>query len=473
LATKVEMPQMGESVVEGTILTWLKKEGEDVAVDESLVEVSTDKVDTEIPSPVAGTLVKILVQEGETVEIGTPLCEVDESGGAAPPATAGTAATAEAKPEPQKGEEAKPTEETAPAAEATEQVEEKAPPKPQRAPEPDEAKPPPKERPKPAAPERPAASAAPAGEAQVLSPIVRRLAREHDVDLAQVRGTGSGGRITKEDVLAFVERGAQAPAPAAAPDGQRAPAPAAARAAPPPAREAAGERTETHELTHIRKRIAEHMRASLATSARAWNAIEVDMEEIAKVRAKVGEEFRKREGFSLTYLPFVSRAVCDALAAHPLVNASLAEDLSGATYHNYVNLGIAVATDYGLIVPVIKGAEALNVVGLARAIRDLGERARDKKLQPDDVGGSTFSITNPGPFGSFMSLPVINQPNVAILSTEIVEKRVVVIGDMFGIRHRTFLSLSWDHRLLDGADSMRFLQRLKENLETWDFSREI
>ena len=235
----------------------------------------------------------------------------------------------------------------------------------------------------------------------------------------------------------------------------------------------AGARTEVQPVTHIRKRIAEHMVASLATSARAWNAIEVDMEEIAKLRADVGEEFRKREGFSLTYLPFVTRAVCDALLANPVVNASLSDDLTEATYHNYVNIGVAVATDYGLIVPVIKGAEALNIVGLARAVRDLGERARDKKLQPDDVGGSTFSITNPGPFGSYLSLPVINQPNVAILSTEQVEQRVVAIDGMIAVRHRTFMSMSWDHRLLDGADAMRFLQRLKENLETWDFSRDL
>ncbi len=194
------------------------------------------------------------------------------------------------------------------------------------------------------------------------------------------------------------------------------------------------------------------------------------MENVERVRAAAREEFRAREGFSLTYLPFISRAVCDALGEVPVANASISNELTEATYHNYVNLGIAVATDYGLIVPVIKGAEALNVVGLARAIRDLGERARDKKLNPDDVGGSTFSITNPGPFGSYLSVPVINQPNVAIIGTELVEKRVVVIDDMIAIRHRTFLSMSWDHRLLDGADAMRFLQRLKENLETWDFS---
>jgi pyruvate dehydrogenase E2 component (dihydrolipoamide acetyltransferase) len=487
MATKVEMPQMGESVVEGTILTWLKKEGDAVEVDEPLVEVSTDKVDTEIPSPVAGTLVKILVQEGETVEIGTPLAEVDEGGAGAE----ARPETTEAEPPAEQDSPAETPEEQTekkPSAEEVRQSEQEAQEAPQAEPEREApAKAEPKKAPEPArAPERPAASAAPApatdegnGKAQVLSPLVRKLAREHNVDISQVRGTGAGGRVTRDDVLAYVERGAPAPpaeaAPGAAPpDGRQTTPAAAARAAPPPVREAAGEgRTEAKPLTHIRKRIAEHMVASLQTSARAWNAIEVDMEEIAKLRARVGEDFRRKEGFSLTYLPFISRAVCDALGAHAVVNASLAEDLSEATYHNYVNLGIAVATDYGLIVPVIKGAEALNVTGLARAIRDLGERARDKKLQPDDVGGSTFSITNPGPFGSYMSLPVINQPNVAILSTEVVEKRVVAVGDMIGLRHRTFLSMSWDHRLLDGADAMRFLQRLKENLETWDFSHEL
>ncbi|MGH2760956.1 MAG: 2-oxoglutarate dehydrogenase, E2 component, dihydrolipoamide succinyltransferase [Actinomycetota bacterium] len=448
MATKVEMPQMGESVVEGTILNWLKSEGDDVQVDDPLVEVSTDKVDTEIPSPVAGKLVKILVQEGDTVEVGTALAEIDESG-------SGAATTAEPKAEERKAE-AEPIEEPREEQPAAESEPDKAPP----APEEEE-------------PAAAAASAAPAG--QVLSPIVRRLAREHDVDLSQVRGTGAGGRVTRDDVLAFVERpGGNGDRKGAAVSGDgRAAAAAAERVAPPPTRAAGGERTEAQPLTHIRKRIAEHMRKSLDTSARAWNAIEVDMEPIARLRAEVGDAFRKREGFSLTYLPFIGRAVCDALLAHPEANASVSEDLSEATYHHYVNLGIAVATDYGLIVPVIKGAEALNVVGLARAIRDLGERARDKKLNPDEVGGSTFTITNPGPFGSFMSLPVINQPNVAILSTELVEKRVVVVDDMIGVRHRTFLSLSWDHRLLDGADAMRFLARLKENLETWDFSHEL
>ncbi len=447
MPTKVDMPQMGESVVEGTILTWLKKEGDTVAVDEPLVEVSTDKVDTEIPSPVAGTLVKILVPEGETVEIGTSLAEIDEGGGSS------SAPAAEAPANEEKEPEAEPEPEPEPEAEEPVEAakpEAKPEPKPEAKPEPE-----PKSEPAPAAADV---------ESQVLSPLVRRLAREHDIDVSQVRGTGSGGRVTRDDVLAYADRGAPS-------EGKR--QATAERAAPPPLREGAGDRTGVQPLTHIRKRIAEHMRASLDTSARAWNVIEVDLEEIAKLRAAKGEEFRRREGFSLTYLPFISRAACDALLAFPVANASIAADLSEATYHNYVNLGIAVATDYGLIVPVVKGAEAMNVVGLARAIRDLGERARDKKLSPDEVGGSTFSITNPGPFGSYVSLPVINQPNVAILSTELVEKRVVVVDDMIGIRHRTFLSMSWDHRLLDGADAMRFLQRLKENLETWDFSHEV
>lgn len=464
MATPVEMPQMGESVVEGTILTWLKKEGDPVDVDDPLVEVSTDKVDTEIPSPVSGTLVKILVPEGETVEVGTPLCEIEE-------------ATAQAKPEPVGAGAPAAAKEAEPAPEPKAEEKEAAPPEPEPEPK-EEPAPEPREEPAaapaPRAPEprpaeRPAASAAPerAEEAgQILSPLVRRLAREHNVDPSQIRGTGAGGRVTKQDVLAYAERGQ--------PDGQRAaPAAAPARVSPPQAREAAGERTTTEPLSHIRKRIAEHMINSLRTSARAWNVIEVDMEPIASLRGQTNPEFRRREGFSLTFLPFIARAVCDALVRHPVVNASVSDDVSEVTYHNYVSLGIAVATDYGLIVPVIRGAEALTVVGLARAIRELAEKARDKKLNPDDVGGSTFAITNPGPFGSYVSLPVINQPNVAILSTEVVEKRVVVVDDMIAIRHRMFLSMSWDHRLLDGADAMRFLQTVKENLETWDFSHDL
>lgn len=457
MATPVKMPQMGESVVEGTIIKWLKGEGDSVEMDEPLVEVSTDKVDTEIPSPVAGTIVKHLVEEGDTVEVGTDLCEVDESGegeGEAPAAEAEPEPEAEAEPEPEPEEEPEPQ------------------PEPERAPAAEEEEP----------EERPAASRAPsraperggpptrepqqARPGQVLSPLVRRLAREHDVDLSRIEGTGAGGRITKQDVLDSVD--GRAPAREAPPREE------APRRPTPPVRPQAGDRDEAKPLSHIRKRIAEHMLGSLETSARAWNAVEVDMERIARLRGEVNPEFKRREGFSLTYMPFITRAVVDALQEHPVVNASIREDLSEAIYHNYVNIGVAVATDYGLIVPVVKEADGMNVVGLARAIRDLGERARSKDLAPDDVGGSTFSITNPGPFGSVLSVPVINQPNVAILGTEAVEKRVCVLdGDTIGIRHRMFLSLSWDHRLLDGADAMQFLATLKENLETWDFSNEV
>lgn len=478
MATPVTMPQMGESVVEGTILTWLKSEGDTVEADEPIVEVSTDKVDTEIPSPVSGVLVKILVAEGETVEVGTAICEVDESGSgasAAPatkdePETKAAAAGSEQQPE-------EPAETEAAAEEpAAEQTEEDAPAQPTAKPaakaQPASAPAAKRAAPATATEERPPAEDN--GDGLVLSPIVRRLARENDVDLTRVTGSGRGGRITKQDVLDHIAAAGAAPAAqtTAAPAAHAGTAPAA-KVAPPPVREAAAGRDEVRPLDRIRKRIAEHMVASLQQSARAWNAIEVDMETIARLRAQVNPAFKAREGFSLTYLPFIARACVDALSEVPVVNATMSEDGSEATFHHYVNLGIAVAADYGLIVPVVKGAESMNVVGLARAIRDLADRARGKKLSPDDVAGSTFTITNPGPFGSFVSVPIINQPNAAILSTEGIEKRVAVVDDMIAIRHRTYMCLSWDHRLLDGADAMRFLQRLKQNLETWDFSTEV
>lgn len=460
MATPVQMPQMGESVVEGTILKWLKAEGDTVEMDDPLVEVSTDKVDTEIPSPVAGTLVKILAQEGDSVEVGTAICEVDEAGGAA----GGSAAPAEEA----KTEAAEAPAETEAAAEPEASAETEAPADAQ-VPQADGAE----------TKQQPAASGSPVSApprqgppsrengkpGQALSPLVRRLARENNVDIAQVRGTGQGGRITKSDVLAYVQRPTpQAPASASGkPVGRTVPAPVAR----------SGERDEVKPLGHIRKRIAEHMVKSLHTSARAWNAVDIDMENIAQLRKEVNPAFKASEGHSLTYLPFICRAVVDALAAYPVVNASVSEDLSEAVYHHYVNIGIAVATDYGLIVPVVKDADTMNVVGISRAIRDIAARARSKNLQPDEVTGSTFTITNPGPFGSYLSVPVINQPNVAIIGTEAVEQRVVAVDGMIAVRHRMFISMSWDHRLLDGSDAMNFLARLKENLETWDFSREV
>ncbi len=463
--TTVTMPQLGETVVEGTILRWLKREGETVALDEPLFEISTDKVDTEVPSPAAGVLTKILVPEGQTVAVRTPLAEIEESGVGASPGAAQTAGVSAAPAAPARG-----------GGEAPESA-------------------PPLAPPQTASPEEPTptgAAAAPsvAGarglpdrgpRSQILSPLVRRLADEHGVDLSQVVGTGTGGRITKGDVLAYVaERSAAAappppaaPPPAAAPAPQPAAAPApqpAAAPAPQPAA-VAGPREEVVPVSHIRRLIAEHMTRSLQISARAWNAVEVDMENVARLRERAKEAFRAREGFNLTYMPFVARAVCDALLAFPMVNAEMrGEEI---VIKRYVNLGIAVSYDEGLIVPNVKGADSMNLLGLARAINDVAVRARAKKLTPDEVHGGTFTITNPGPFGSLISVPIINQPETAILAFDTVEKRPVVIDDAIAIRHRVYVSLSWDHRVIDGALASQFLVRVKQNLETWDFAEDL
>jgi 2-oxoglutarate dehydrogenase complex dihydrolipoamide succinyltransferase (E2) component len=414
--TTVTMPQLGETVVEGTILRWLKREGDLVQADEPLLEISTDKVDTEVPSVASGRLAKILVPEGATVKVGTELAIIEEEGATA------------AAPEPER---------VAAAA--------------------------------PAAP--PAAAPAPEGpRSQVISPLVRRLAAEHGVDLAQVVGTGAGGRITKSDVLAYIAaRGEAAPAAAPAPV-SAAPAPAPAVTAPP-APAAAGAEEEILPVSHVRAKIAEHMKRSLEVSARAWTAVEVNMENVARLRERYKDAFKAREGFSLTYLPFVARATAEALLAFPLVNSELREDR--IVLKRYVNLGIAVSYEEGLIVPVLKGAHTMNLLGIARGINDLATRARAKKLHPDEVHGGTFTITNPGSFGSLMSVPIINQPETAILSTDAVEKRPVVIDDAIAIRHMMYLSMSWDHRLIDGALATQFLVRVKQNLETWDFAEDL
>jgi pyruvate dehydrogenase E2 component (dihydrolipoamide acetyltransferase) len=457
--TTVTMPQLGETVVEGTILKWLKREGETVALDEPLFEISTDKVDTEVPSPAAGVLTKILVPEGQTVAVKTPLAEIEEAGAGAPSGVAHLASTdtSGAPPVSVHARDAAP--EPAPTAPVHMTS---APPLPDAA---------------------ASASVARAGglpdrgpRSQILSPLVRRLAEEHAVDLSQVVGTGTGGRITKNDVLAHVAaRGAPAPAPPA-PTTAPAPPPAPTTAPAPPSPApvppvAAGPREEVVPVSHIRKLIAEHMTRSLQVSARAWNAVEVDMENIARLRERTKEAFRAREGFNLTYMPFVARAVCDALLAFPMVNAEMrGEEI---VIKRYVNLGIAVSYDEGLIVPNVKGADSMNLLGLARAINDLAVRARAKQLKPDEVHGGTFTITNPGPFGSLISVPIINQPETAILAFDTVEKRPVVVEDAIAIRHRVYLSLSWDHRVIDGALASQFLVRVKQNLETWDFAEDL
>jgi pyruvate dehydrogenase E2 component (dihydrolipoamide acetyltransferase) len=454
-AVDVVMPQMGVSVSEGTITRWLKQEGEQIEADEPLLEISTDKVDTEVPSPASGTLTQILVQEGETVDVGTKLGQI---GGAAAEAPAEAA-----EPEP-----------PAPAAE------EAAEPEPS-APEP-AATPPAAEQP---------AQPPPSGNGKAfVSPVVARIASEHGVDPSQVPGTGSGGRVTKKDILAFVESGGaqqQQPheQPAAAPE----PAQAAAPAAPAPAKEpapppkppapapvAAGETLpgETVEpITAMRRGIAEHMRRSLDTAAHVTSAIEVDFSRIVSVRERLKKEYQAAYGVNPTYLAFVAKASVETLRDYPYVNAEMRGD--SIVTRSFVNLGIAVelAEGKGLIVPVLRNAEGLNLLGLARGIAEIAAKARNKQLVPDDVQGGTFTITNPGGYGTFHGTPVISQPQSAILGTYALVKRPWVVEDELGhdviaIRPLMNITLTYDHRLVDGALAGRFLHDLRERLEGWE-----
>jgi len=413
------MPQMGESIVEGTLTRWLKKAGDKVERDEPLFEISTDKVDTEIPSPVAGVLSELLVEEGKTVGINTVVARVTEEGAAAPPAAA---APPKAEPKP----EAKPAAAPAPP---------------------------------------PAASAPEAAEpAGPLSPLVRKMARENAIDLAKVTGTGAGGRITKQDLESYMATPAPvAAAPvAAAPPKAPAPPPPTPFVPPPPA---TGAKTRIEPLSNMRIKIAEHMVNSKRTSAHVTTVHRVDMTRVAKMRAKHKEDFASRYGMSLTFLPFVTRATVEALRTYPLLNASI--DGTNIVYHNEINLGIAVALENGLIVPVIRGADEKNVLGLQRSIVDLAARARSRQLKPDEVLGGTFSITNFGSFGSVFATPIINQPQVAILGVGAVEKVPVVIDDAIAIRSQAFLALTFDHRLIDGALADQFTAKVKHVLETW------
>ena len=447
--TDVLMPQMGESIVEGTLTRWLKKPGETVGRDEPLFEISTDKVDTEIPSPAAGVLKEVLVEAGATVQINTVVARIDDgaSGGGAP---AEEAPKAEAAPAPAAAT-------PAPAAPA--------------APVP--------AAPVPAAPVVEAAPAAESGSEDLgpISPLVRRMAREHNIDLGSVSGTGAGGRITKADVENYLASKTapavpvsapaaaapvSAPVPVAVP-APAAPAPAAAAIAPVAPAEVAKVRVEA--MSGMRQKIAEHMVLSKSTSAHVTTVHRVDMTKIAKLRNARKNAVKERYGFSLTYLPFITRAAAEALRAFPIVNASI----QGANilYHNEVNIGIAVALDNGLIVPVIKNADEKNVLGLQRSIADLANRARSKQLKPDEVQGGTFSITNFGSYGSLFATPVINQPQIAILGVGAVEKQVVVVDDAIAIRDMAYLALTFDHRLIDGALADQFCLRVKSVLENW------
>ena len=490
--TTISMPQLGETIIEGTILKWLKREGETIERDEPLFEISTDKVDTEVPSPVTGTVSKILVEEGQTVPVGTDLAEISDDGsaandsgaaGAAPvggptPAVEEASSGSSAGVEPPS--EATPAASTASARSASAVAEGSAAEMP--AVEPATAQ----------GAEATAASAtspapAPSGgsadlpdrgpRSRILSPLVRRLANEHGLDLARVEGTGAGGRITKQDVLSAIDSGgAAAVAAAPAPTEVTAPAPATTPTVPTPTvapvqPAVAGPGDEVAPISHIRKLIGQHMLASLETSARAWTMVEVNVDHLVKLRDRAKEAFKAKHGVNLTYLPFVIRASCDALLTHPEVNSELRGD--EIVRHRYVNMGIAVSYDAGLIVPVIKGADAMNTVGLARAIADLAARARAHQLKPDEIQGSTFTITNPGPYGSIASLPIINQPNTGILSLDAIQKRPVVIDDTIAIRSMVNISMSWDHRTIDGEIATRFLARVKQNLETWDFAEDV
>jgi 2-oxoglutarate dehydrogenase E2 component (dihydrolipoamide succinyltransferase) len=443
--TDVVMPQMGESIVEGTLTKWLKKAGDRVDRDEPLFEISTDKVDSEIPAPAAGVLSEILVQEGATVAINTVVGKIDEAGGAAAPAAKHAEQPAAKTPEP-------------PAPKAPEQKPEAAPPptaKPAAPPPPSETQPTPEA----------------AEDLGPLSPLVRRMAREHNLDLRDVRGTGAGGRITKQDVEAYLAaKSAPAPAsPAAA--APAAPAPAARPTPPPPTEpplpRVEPAKTRVEAMSVMRQRIAEHMVFSKHTSAHVTTVHKVDMTKIAKVREKLKGEVQTRYGFSLTYLPFIAKAAVGALREYPILNASI--EGTNILYHNEINIGIAVALDggNGLIVPVIRHADERNVIGLQRAIADLAARARGKQLKPDEVQGGTFSITNFGSFGSIFATPVINQPQVAILGVGSVEKTPVVIEDAIAIRSMAYLALTFDHRLVDGALADQFCQKIKSVLENW------
>ena len=481
-AVDVVMPQMGVSVSEGTITKWLKSEGEEISADESLLEISTDKVDTEVPSPATGVVKQILAQEGETVAVGAKIAVIA-------PAGAGAAAAAEERaPAGEVADEAPEpsTQEASAAATAPSSAEGDAP----AAQAPPEA---------PLAPPEPARAEEPEGDGRgegraFVSPVVARIAAEHGVDVGQVEGSGRGGRVTKKDIMSFIESGgaraaaeaapAEAPAAPAPPEPAPAPPAPAPEAAPPtppapapspaPAAAAAPAAGETVEpMTAMRKGIAEHMRRSLDTSAHVTSAIEVDMSRVVAIREKLKPEYQKGYGVNPTYLVFVARAVVETLKEYPWVNGEIRDDQ--IVTRNFVNLGFAVELEggKGLIVPVVKNAEGLNLLGLARAVTDIAERARSKKLLPDDVQGGTFTITNPGGYGTFHGTPVISQPQAAILGTYAVVKRPWVIQDEHGndviaIRPIMNLTLTYDHRLVDGAYAGRFLRDVKAKLETWE-----
>ncbi len=534
----VTLPQLGETVTEGTITKWFKAVGDSVALDEPLFEVSTDKVDTEVPSPIAGTVLEIRVNEGDTVSVGSVIAVVGDGAadaaadgaGAADAATGTAEAPAEAAsvptPEPQPAPQPAPAPQPEPPAPAPEPVPQPEPipapepvPQPQPGPAPAPPGPTPEPPAPPPAPPTPGPVPAPepmppvpqatdgASDNRLLSPVVRRLVNEYGLDPGAITGTGTGGRITREDVLAHIERGggAAAPAPQAAPAAQAAPPPAqaapppaaaaaappaaAAPAAPAPAAQApapaaaaapaaqAASRDESVRLSKIRKLTGDHMIMSKAVTPHAFSVVEVDFANVDRTRSAVKSEWKASEGFSLTYLPFICRALVDALAQFPHLNASVGE--KELIVHRYIDLGIAVDLDYqGLLVPLVRDAETKRLRAIAREISDLAGRAKSRKLSPDEIQGGTFTVSNNGSAGSVLTAPIINQPQVAIVSTDAIIRRPVVVdladgGEGIAIHPVGNLAMSWDHRAFDGAYAANFLHEVKTTLETRDWSAEL
>jgi pyruvate dehydrogenase E2 component (dihydrolipoamide acetyltransferase) len=455
--TDVVMPQMGESIVEGTLTKWLKKPGEKVERDEPLFEISTDKVDTEIPAPTSGVLQEVLVEEGKTVAISTVVGRINEAGGngaSAPAPVAAKQAPAPPPPTPAPAPAPRAAQPTAPAPQP--------PAPPQRAPEP-----------------QPVAYTEPESTNGPLSPLVRKMAREYGIDLQQVKGTGMGGRITKQDLESYMSAQgartmAQVSTPVAAVHVAPPPPPQQSQAMTPiytsqqqpaPPAPVSTARARVEPMSTMRQKIAEHMIMSKRVSAHVTTVHKVDMTKVAKMRARFKDEFDRRYGFGLTYLPFVINAAVEAIHEFPIINASI--EGTNIIYHNDINVGIAVALENGLIVPVIRGADEKNIVGLQRAVVDLSTRARSRQLKPDEVQGGTFSITNFGSFGSVFATPVINQPQVAILGVGAVEKVPVVVDDAIAIRSVAYLALTFDHRLIDGALADQYTGKVKSILENW------
>jgi 2-oxoglutarate dehydrogenase E2 component (dihydrolipoamide succinyltransferase) len=419
MADVFKMPKLGETVTTGTVTRWLLAVGDTVAFDDPLLEVATDKVDSEIPSPYSGVLLEIMVPEGETVAVGVELARIGtpaESAQAPPLAPSSTTSN-------------------------------------------------------PSGTSVVPASLAPAANGRAkLSPIVRKLAAQHGIDLTAIHGSGVSGRITREDIEAVIARAGEAPAMAPAVTPAVTPAPFV----PQPSPVTAGSRDEVQPLSRMRLAIAERMTESLRAAPHVWTSVEVDLQAVEEIRRQHKERFRREEGTSLTYLAFVARAVCDALRAFPVVNSSLDMAARTRVLHHYVNLGIAVdLSEQGLVVPVIRDADGLNLRGLARAIRDVADKATAGRAAPDDLAGSTFTITNPGPFGGYASAPIINQPNSAILSVNEVTRRPTAVGDAVAVHYMTILGFSYDHRAFDGVTGSRFLARVRDALQDRDWAAEL